>query len=146
MLLALPGTMVRAQEVPPSIPNAIISAMPDGEVVTDPICFNVINNASYNVFGTFVTGVYTAEDGSKARHRSNFRLEPAQKSQFCTTGPFYEGRKLELVLRTLIPVFSCKTAITGDIQIYGRRKPEGGTDTWAVCLPDIAAATGANSP
>lgn len=111
------------------------SASAGGEVVADPICFNVINKAPYTVYGTFVTNTYTADDGTQARHRSNFRLETDYKSEFCTYGPFYEGRKLELVLRTLIPVFSCKTAITGDILIYGRRKPEGGTDTWAVCLP-----------
>ena len=142
LALLLPASL-RAQDAPVAAP-LVVPALPEtpalplpvveGEVVTDPICFNVINNAPYTVFGTFITNIYTAEDGSKARHRSNFRLEAGFKSEFCTYGPFYEGRKLELVLRTLIPVFSCKTGINGDIMIYGRKKPEGGTDTWAVCL------------
>ncbi len=119
-----------AQAASPAVPASIV----EGEVVDQPICFNVVNNAPYTVFGTFITNIYTAEDGTKARHRSNFRLEPNFKSEFCTYGPFYEGRKLELVLRTLIPVFSCKTGINGDVMIHGRKKPEGGTDTWAVCL------------
>ena len=138
LLLMTPGS--RAQEaapvpVAPSATTPQISMQTDGEIVTDAICFNVINNAPYTVFGTFITNTYTAEDGTMARHRSNFRLEVGQQSQFCTYGPFYEGRKLELILRTLIPIFTCQTAITGDIIIQGRRKPEGGTDTWAVCLP-----------
>ena len=127
--LMLPVALRAQQELAAPPPS-----MPDGEVVSEPICFSVINKAPYSVIGSFVTDIYTADDGTKARHRSNFRLEPNYKSEFCTYGPFYEGRKLELVLRTLIPIFSCKTAVTGDILIYGRRKPEGGTDTWAVCL------------
>ena len=129
LFLMLPVALRAQQE-----PVAPLLTMPDGEVVREPVCFNVINKAPYSVMGSFVTNVYTTDDGGKARHRSNFRLESNYKSEFCTYGPFYEGRKLELVLRTLIPIFSCKTAVTGDILIYGRRKPEGGTDTWAVCL------------
>lgn len=143
LVFMVSGWSSRAQDAAP-VPAAAASALletpvvptptPEGDVVDQPICFNVINNAPYTVFGTFITNIYTAEDGTKARHRSNFRLEPNFKSEFCTYGPFYEGRKLELVLRTLIPVFSCKTGINGDIIIQGRKKPEGGTDTWAVCL------------
>lgn len=127
LFLLLSGPVAAQEALAPS-------ASVGGEVVTEPICFNVINKAPYTVYGTFVTNTYTADDGTQARHRSNFRLETNYKSEFCTYGPFYEGRKLELVLRTLIPVFSCKTALTRDIIIYGRRKPEGGSDTWAVCL------------
>jgi len=116
-------------------PPVQATTMPDGEISDEPICFNVVNTAPYTVYGTFVTNIYVAEGGTKARHRSNFRLKTNFKSEFCTYGPFYEGRKLELVLRTLIPIFSCKTGITGDIVIHGRRKPKGGADTWAVCLP-----------
>jgi hypothetical protein len=114
--------------------SADLSAMPEGEILDQPICFNIINKAPYSVFGSFNTSTYTTDDGIKARHHSNFHLNEKQQAEFCTYGPFYEGRKLELVLRTLVPVFSCKTAVTGDIVIQGRRKPEGGTDTWAVCL------------
>jgi hypothetical protein len=39
------------------------------------------------------------------------------------------------VLRTLVPVFSCKTRIDqGEIVIKGHRKPEGGAETWAECF------------
>lgn len=118
-------------------------AVPD--IVTDPICFKVRNEAPYKVYGSFITDYYTAVDGTRAKHRSNFRLDEASSkdaasgeasdaAEFCTYGPFLPDRKLELVLRTLVPIFSCKTKIDqGEIVIKGFRKPEGGTDTYAEC-------------
>lgn len=120
------------------------AAQPAGEVVAEPICFVVRNEAPYTVYGSFVTELYTAPDGNQARHRSNFRLEaagekdengyPADRGEFCSYGPFFEGRKLELTLRTLVPIFTCKTRIdAGEIVIQGRQLPEGGTETKALC-------------
>lgn len=117
-----------------AVPHVAQAASADGEVVDEPICFNVVSQAPYTVYGSFITNFFTRDDGARARHRSNFRLETNQKAEFCTYGPFYEGRKLELVIRTLVPVFTCKTALSGDIVVSGRRKPEGGTETWAACL------------
>jgi hypothetical protein len=104
----------------------------------------VKNEAPYKVYGNFITDYYTAPDGSRARHRSNFRLDepgskdaegnPADAAEFCSYGPFLPGRKLELVLRTLVPIFNCQTRIDqGPIVIKGFRKPEGGTETYAEC-------------
>ncbi|MBI1259480.1 MAG: hypothetical protein GC204_18585 [Chloroflexi bacterium] len=112
----------------PTTPHAL------GEVVSDPECFKIINKAPYTVYGSINTNFYVRADGIKTRHKSNFRLENMQEADFCTYGPFYEGHKIELVLRTLVPIFTCKTAINGDIVIYGRRKSDGGTDTFAACL------------
>lgn len=114
------------------------------EITAEPQCFMVRSEAPYKVYGSFVTDYYTTPTGSRARHRSNFRLEPAgtlhedgyplDRAEFCSYGPFYPDRKLELVIRTLIPVFSCKTRIDqGEIVITGTRKPEGGTITTAAC-------------
>lgn len=114
------------------------------DVVDDPICFKVRNEAPYKVYGNFVTDYYMRDDGIKARHRANFRLEepgsldreghPADQAEFCSYGPFLPDRKLEMVLRTLLPIFSCKTRVDmGEIVIKGRFRDEGGTETWAVC-------------
>lgn len=113
---------------PPMVPNV------EGEVLDKPICFNVLNKAPYTVVGEFSTNIYKTKEGIEAKHRANFRLEAGKQTNFCSLGPFFAGRKLDLTLRSLIPLFSCRTAITGDIVIYGRRKDEGGTDTWAACL------------
>ena len=105
-----------------------------GEVIDEPICFKVINSAPYSVVGSIITDHYTTIEGDKAKHRSNFRLKTGEITEFCTSGPFFEGRRLELTLKTLIPIFSCKTAVTSDIIIYGERKKETGTKTWAECI------------
>ncbi len=117
------------------------------DVVSEPICFLVVNEAPYKVYGSFNTDFYTKPDGMRARHRSNFRLEeagamheegyPIDKAEFCSYGPFYPGRKLELTLRTLVPIFDCQTRIDqGPIIIEGYRKEGafGGTETWVNCL------------
>ena len=106
---------------------------PDGEVTNEPLCFNIINRAPYTVLGSVMTDAYTTPEGVKAHHRSNFRLYIDEMTEFCAAGPFFKGRKLELTLRTIVPIFSCKTAIHSDIIIYGRKLPEGGTETWATC-------------
>lgn len=117
----------------------------DGEIVSEPICFNVKNTADHMIFGTIGTNYYVAADGTQARHRSTFRLEaagtkdkegyPADIAEFCSYGPFFEGRKLELMLRTLFPVFSCYTHIEqGDIVIKSERKEDdSGNRIWAEC-------------
>lgn len=107
----------------------------DGMVSNQPYCFNLINQAPYSVTGSISTNYFVRSDGIKTRHRSNFRLDRGDMHEVCTTGPFYDGNKLELVLRTLVPVFTCKTAVTGDIVIEGRYLREGGTETRANCLP-----------
>lgn len=116
------------------------------EITSEPVCFQVRSEAPYKIYGSFVTDYYTRPDGIRARHRSNFRLEevgathpeegyPMDRAEFCSYGPFYPGRKLELVIRTLLPVFSCITAVDqGEIVISGRRKPEGGTVSTAACF------------
>ena len=114
------------------------------DIVTEPLCFTVRNEAPFKVYGNFATDYYTNAEGIKARHRSNFRLEEAgnkdengtamDAAEFCSYGPFLPERKLELTIRTVVPVFSCKTKIDqGEIVIKGHRKPEGGTETWAEC-------------
>ncbi|MBI1300928.1 MAG: hypothetical protein GC137_04625 [Alphaproteobacteria bacterium] len=115
------------------------------EITGQPICFTIRNEAPYRVYGQFSTDYYTASDGTKARHTATFRLEKGgskhgekgyftDRSEFCSSGPFYPGRQLELTLRTLIPIFSCKTNVElGEIVIQGKRNQDGTTKTWAVC-------------
>lgn len=116
------------------------------DIVSEPLCFQVVNEAPYKVYGSFITDYYTRPDGVRARHRSNFRLDepgtvhetegyPLDRAEFCSYGPFLPDRKLEMVIRTLVPIFSCQTKIDqGPVIIKGHQKPEGGTDTWAECF------------
>lgn len=127
-------------------PGIAVAQNENLDIVSEPICFSVRNEASYLIMGHFMTEQYTKPDGTISRHRSNFRLnaagevnkntgEPLDRAEFCSYGPFFEGRKLEMVLRTLFPVFSCQTKIDqGEIIIKGEPKPEGGVRTWAECF------------
>lgn len=114
-------------------PGASVPMTTEGEVLNAPLCFRVVNRAPYTVTGSLYTNFYTNRDRQKARHTSNFRLEAGQSQPFCSYGPFYEGRKLELVLRTLVPIFSCRTKIESDIYIMGEELEGGGTKSWATC-------------
>ncbi len=116
------------------------------DIVQDPICFTIRNTADFTMFGNIATDFYTAPDGTQSRHRSNFRLDKAgskdaegydsDRAEFCSYGPFFEDRKLEVVLRTLFPVFSCKTKIDqGEIIVKAKRKADdSGVDIWAECF------------
>lgn len=97
-------------------------------------CFTVTNKAPYSVTGSVNTNYFTAANGTRARKNVNFRLAPGARQQICTFGPYYPGNRIELVFRTLMPVFSCYTAAQGDIQVYGKVKPEGGSKTWVDCI------------
>ena len=126
------------------------------DVVEEPICFVLRNEADYGVFGKFSTDRYTRPDGVVTRHRSNFRLEPAgsidsrtgsgsDRAEFCSYGPFLPDRQLILTLRTLVPIFECKTRVdTGqEIVIKGARKADdSGTDTWAECFKADGSKSG----
>lgn len=116
------------------------------DVVSEPICFMVRNSAEFTMYGTIVTAEYTRPDGVIARHRSNFTLQaadsydeegyPADRAEFCSYGPFFEGRKLELSIRTLFPVFSCQTRIDqGEIVLsVSRREDDTGYSYFAKCF------------
>ena len=123
---------IAAQEIagPDALPAPafIEPANPDGSR-----CFAVWNKAPYTITGTVNTNYYDTAAGTKARGNRNFRLAPGEKEDICSFGPFYPGERLELVLRSLIPLFSCYTVAQGDVIIYGEIKPEGGTRTWADC-------------
>ncbi len=106
-----------------------------GEITEQPLCARIVNEAPYTVFGSVRTDYFPRPDGIMTRHESHFRLKPDTFNEFCASGPFYEGRTVDFVIRTLIPVFSCKTGLGGDIVIHGKIKPGGGTESWADCLP-----------
>lgn len=115
------------------------------EITPQPICFTVKNTAPYKVYGQIATNYYTTPDGTQARHTGTFRLEKKDttdsetghakdRREFCVSGPFYPNRKVELTIRTLVPIFTCQTSVElGDIVIHGRRKDDGTTKTWATC-------------
>ena len=84
---------------------------------------HIKENCAKNMAVVAPTGVAAINAGGVTIH-SFFQLP---------FGPFYPGERLELVLRTLMPIFSCYTVAQGEILIQGQFKPEGGTKTWVEC-------------
>lgn len=105
----------------------------EGEITRQPICSVLINRSDQTIIGTLSTAPQTVASGDSIRHRDNFRLEAGERKEFCTTGPFYQGRRLEIVLRTLIPLFDCKTKIDHDIYLDVKEEAGGFRKLYATC-------------
>ena len=128
-----------------SVPTHGQAQSADGEVTAQPVCFVLRNAADRQVNGSVVTNFYTRADGIRARHRNNFRLQARRtrspetgnftdRAEFCSRGPFYPGRKVEVILRTLVPVFRCKTNIErGEIVIRSETRADDSVKLWAEC-------------
>lgn len=58
--------------------------------------------------------------GQVIRHEKNFNLQPDETVEVCSTGPFFQGYKVELTIRTIMPLFTCHTRLSGNI--YLRKK------------------------
>lgn len=105
-----------------------------GEIIARPICSALVNRSDQAILGTLSTAGQRVPSGDVIKHRDNFRLEPGDRKEFCSTGPFYEGQRLEIVLRTIIPLFDCKTRIDrGDIYLDARPDQYGVKKLSATC-------------
>lgn len=100
----------------------IPSAQRDMEVTSSPLCTFLINRSDQTIMGTIMTMPQTLDSGDSVRHRENFKLVAGARQQFCTTGPFFEGRRVELIIRTLIPLFDCKTKLDRDIYLDAKQE------------------------
>jgi hypothetical protein len=102
----------------------------------EPHCALIKNSAGFTVFGMIRTDYGTNAAGGKQRHESTFRLADGEQKKACATGPFYPGYQVELTIKTLIPVFSCKTRLDGTIEIKSERNEETDSNRiYAVCVP-----------
>ncbi len=88
-----------------------------GEITSAPVCADLINRSTVTIQGTLSLMPQTLPDGTLQHYSDNFKLSPNEKKEVCATGPFYEGRRLELTIRTLMPLFSCKTSLERDIYL-----------------------------
>ena len=115
----------------------LIAAPAQAELITPtPQCAKITNDSKFTMNGTLRTDYATARDGSKKRHESNFRLAPGESKDACSTGPFYPGYQVELSLKTMFPVFTCKTRLEGTISLRTEvNKKTGGNKIYALCNP-----------
>lgn len=123
----------RAEDIMPALPAIAPAAGATGPQV----CGTIVNKAEYKIYGTIMTDIAGERNGIPARHTQTLVLEPQDKVQVCSSGPFFAGGTLELTLKSLVPLFSCRTRIDrGDIIITNKPRPEGGQDWSATCHPE----------
>ena len=104
-----------------------------GEITSRPICGKLINRSDQTIMGTMATKSQRLPGGEMAAHQENFKLLSGEKREFCAAGPFFEGQRLELTLRTLIPLFSCYTKIDRDIFLDAKPDETGFKKLSATC-------------
>lgn len=107
--------------------------MPDGEVTRQPICSKLTNRSSVTIQGTITLAPQRLENGDVHQFSDNFKLSPGQRQDLCASGPFYEGRRIDLTIRTLFPLFSCKAALGQEIFLDMEEGPGGTKKYSATC-------------
>lgn len=130
-LVLLPVSAAFAQSGPPL--RAPSGTGAQGEIVTRPICSWLTNRSDQTILGTITTAPQKLPDGTVARHRDNFRLAAGERRQICAAGPFFEGQRLDLTLKTLLPLFNCKTKIDREIFLDAKVQPGGFRKLSATC-------------
>lgn len=97
----------------------------DGEVVHQPICSKLVNRSGVTIQGTVMTQKQVLKNGQEQQFSDNFKLSPNQFREICSSGPFFQGRKIDLTIRTLIPLFNCKTQLGRTIYLDMEEDSEG---------------------
>ncbi len=104
------------------------------QFIDSPICSELINKSGFAIYGSVETDKVKMPNGETAYYKSNLRMQPDETTQICSNGPFFEGQKLILTLRSLFPLFECKTKLGQPITINATPKKEGkGYDWSATC-------------
>lgn len=98
------------------------------------VCGVIRSTIPFKIYGTLSTDVAGQKEGVDVRHKSAFSLTEGQRIEVCSQGPFYEGERLELTLKTMFPVFSCRTKIDREITLSVTPRMGGGYDYNATCF------------
>lgn len=144
----MPLVSAQAQPALPTFSGFSDSVVPPVSQAQPPSaegCFIVRNVMESSIYGQIATEQFTRPDGIVTRHRSTFKLhakdardpktnDPLDIAEFCTTGPFFEGGKIQLELKTLMPIFTCLTRIDqGEIVVRNMRDADGNNKIFAGC-------------
>lgn len=115
-----------------------VSKAENYEVLDQPICFKVMNKDTQKIYGSVETAPLP---GQFSGHAQNFNVEIDNFVEFCTSGPLYEGQRIRVELKSIVPFFSCKTSIHQDIVIQREKDAQGqylkdktGQTKWIECF------------
>lgn len=113
---------------------ALAQGPASGQFSETPVCSDLVNKSGHTVFGEIQTHRVQKSDGEIIYYSSNFRLAKDEATKICSSGPFFEGQRIRLKLRSLVPLFECKTRLGDVIAINAAPKKEGrGYDWSATC-------------
>ena len=99
-----------------------------------PKCAVIRNETKDKTFVAIRTDFYTKPDGARSYYEEIMHLKPDEERQVCAKGPFYDGYKVNLIIKSLFPLFDCKTKLEGTIPVREKPTPSGGRDFYAVCV------------
>jgi hypothetical protein len=99
-----------------------------------PQCAMIKNTTNSTLFLMIRTDFFENQDGSKERFQTTLRLEPQAAQEVCAKGPFFPNYQVDLSIRTLIPIFSCKTRLQGEIAITSTQRDDGSQKFSAECV------------
>ena len=98
------------------------------------ICGEIVSQIPFKIYGSVMTDTAGTREGTEVRHKSTFSIGPKERLKICSSGPFFQGQRVELTLKTMFPVFSCRTKIDREIRLSATPKKEGGYTYKATCF------------
>lgn len=117
-----------------------IAAPVCAQVFIEPIapgragCSDLINRTAHTVRGSVRTALTPNAAGDMVRHEENFAIPAGGQWKICSDGPFFDGGRVQLSIKTVFPVFECKTKLGSPIIITAlRKKDDSGYDWSATC-------------
>lgn len=116
-----------------AVAQATLQEGKEGEILQAPKCSKLVNRSDQTIMGTLSTAGQTIASGDMVRHRNNFTLQAGQELEFCVAGPFFEGRRVEIILRTIIPLFDCKTKLDSPVYLDATPDENGFKKLSATC-------------
>ncbi len=116
-------------------------AQPDGMFTAEPRCVTLINESGGDVLGHVETALYTDPKGKNHWFRKNFKLAENGREEACSTGPFFPGQKIRVVLKSLFPLYTCLIEVPRTITISRKKGDFFTTDLIMDCPQETAAAT-----
>ncbi len=113
-----------------------LSAQAEELYTPQPQCADIKNETDGKVFVAIRTDFYAKPDGTRSYYETVLHLDPGKFQQVCAKGPFFPDYKVLLMVKSLLPLFDCKTKMQGTIAVRSRPakdNPEA-HDYYATCV------------
>lgn len=99
-----------------------------------PHCALIKNETLDEMIIQIRTDYYLRDDGSRDYYETILRIDAGKDREICAKGPFYPEYKVDLIIKSLFPLFDCKTKLQGEIPVRERKDGSGSREFYAVCV------------